>query len=248
MKTLAEILTALEALEDRDAVITELVDSDHAVLKAVRSKVFARGKKAGKQEAAPQAEELETAQARVTELEAEVETLKAKAPDREAIEGPLKKKVEKLEAELAQATTTGRTQLQAVLRERDLTRLERLLTGDVSEQERKALGLEHRLDPEYAAMKARELAARLRYGDDNALEVLDDDDTPIAGSKEKPALAVLAAQVNKATPAKWRLAGGGTGGAGIRDGAAPGDYDAAAEGKKRADAQKQSSDTTLAFR
>lgn len=249
MKTVAEILAALSALEDRDAVIAELVDADDPVIKAVRSRAFAKGKKHGKAESAPKSEELDAAKERVTALEAEVETLKAKAPDKDALEGPLKRKIEKLEADLAEATTSGRSALQKVLQERDLARLERLLTGDVSEQERKALGIEHKLDPEYAAMKARELAGRLRYNDENALEVLDDDEAPISGSKDKPALAVLAAQVNKATPAKWRLAGGGAGGAGIHD-TTHGDsgYDAAAEGKKRAEVQKNSTDATLAFR
>lgn len=249
MKTVAEILTALGALEDPDAAVTELLSSDNPVIKAIHSKGFAKGKKKGKEETGPKAEELDKAKERVEALEAEVEALKAKAPDKDAIEGPLKKKIEKLEADLEAATTSGRTALQQVLKERDLARLQHYLTGELSDQERKALGIEHRLDPEYAAMKARELVSRLRYGDDNALEVLDDDETPITGTKERPALAVLASQVNKATPAKWRLAGGGTGGAGIPGSSTGGAaYDPVEAGKKRAEEQKQAADSSIAFR
>jgi hypothetical protein len=246
--TLAEILAALNGLEDADAAVDALRADNGAVVKAFRSKVFAQGKKEGTKDLKAVEDERDQLKASITEKDTEIEGLKAKTPDKDAIEAPLKAKITKLEQQASEQAQASQGRIRKLLRERDLGTFRQLLTGMHPDAAKH--GITRQLDPDYADVVANQMeaAGRFRYNDKDELEVLDDDGVPYPVTDAKaPRSAALAAALNKAAPDKWATSkaqgGGGVGGQGSGTG-----YDPVAAGKKMAEEQKATPDNSLAFK
>lgn len=245
---LAEILAALNGLTDADAAVAAMRADNGPVIKAFRSKAFAEGKAEGKKDLKGIEEERDQAKATLAERDTEIEALKAKTPDRDAIEAPLKKKIATLEQQATEKDQASQARIRHLLRERDLGAFRQLLAG--THPDAAKLGITRQLDPDYVAVVAQQMEAngRFRYTDKDELEVLDEHGVPYTvADATTPRFAPLATELNKAAPDKWAFSkaqdGGGVGGQGGGTG-----YDPVAAGKAMADAQKAAPDNSLAFK
>lgn len=197
--------TALATLKTADAA--EFADA----LKADAQPLFQRVFKAGFDEAegrwktrAKEAEQkLADAETARTEAETRLRDATDKAPDVKAINDEWTAKVAKLKADADAALAAERTARQQERQARIQSDLRASLTG---------------LDPDYIEVVAAKHAARLRYRDDGALELLEESgQTPVALAGGKAPIAHLAEEIRQKADAKWHLSNADRGG-GVRSG------------------------------
>lgn len=220
-----DTLNALPAEQHRDA-ITALLNDSGPVVKSFRTRAFGNGKKAGEEASGSGAAKLQEAQDRIQELEGQVADLTAKVPEAKATEERLQKQYEKkLEAERKRAEAAEGT----LTKERS-SRFRTQFSAELADV----------ADKDYRdEVLANRYADRYRVQPDGSWQVLrPGEDTPYEAATEAEAVKLLAADVAKLVPPKFRLAHGESGG-GITTGSGGGGQAPAKVEKERIDNARQ---------
>lgn len=218
---LSDVIAALNALPEdqhREAV-TALQNNSGPVVKAFRSAVFATGKAEGKKSGSAAAEELETARSEIERLTQELHDAQAKVPDAERLKADLTKQWERK----VEAATKRAEAAEGTLTKERSSRFRTQFSAELADV----------ADKDYRdEVLANRYADRYRVQPDGSWQVLrPGEDTPYEAATEAEAVKLLAADVAKLVPPKFRLAHGESGG-GITNGNGGGGAQAPAKVEK----------------
>lgn len=208
MPTTAEILALINDLpaEEHAAFATAFQNDAGAVVKSVRSKVFAAGKTEGSSAGKAATSELATAKERVTELETELAEVKAKQPDAAAIE---KRVRDQLQPKLDTAVRE-RDEARGTLRERDKTLTQQAFLQELSAAQEDGT----RVNPAYLRVAKVDYADRFQVGEDGRVRVLQiGSEVAYDAADAAEAAKLLARDARKQVPADF-IVSGADGGAG----------------------------------
>lgn len=224
-----EIIDAIAKImshADRDELVAGLKDHAQPVFQAVYNKGHSDATARAKADRVTLETERDGLKTRAETAERERDELKSKQPDRATIDAQWQEKVRKLEEKHA-----------GELKDRD-TRIARLTTDTTVEKLEVAMR-DAKLHPEYARLRAGEVAARIHYRDDGTPELYEEG-TQIAVQipSGKTVWQVAAEQAKEKAPSIFVLAGADAGGGAGSGGAGGSGGDAVATAAKRFQEQR----------